>query len=67
MKDKQYVIKGQSPECTVHEWNGTGWSDEGKGKRYCENESHWLAREMNLDEFLDFVVWRDEVGSVVLR
>ena len=47
----QYHIKGISPECEEHYWNGTGWSD--RPKAFTQSDADRLERRINAEnEFI---------------
>ncbi len=59
MTAEKFVIYGQSPECTDHEWTGCGWGDIGTGKKMSDAESWLLERKINREGV--FTAWRNPV------
>jgi hypothetical protein len=58
----RYVIKGQSPDGVVYEWNA-GWSLQGNGSRYSRREAERVAKQVN--DGSQFIAWSEKAGSRV--
>ena len=57
--NNRFRIHGVSPEGTDHEWTGCGWSDEGNGKTYTDQDSYLLERRINrAGNMMEWTAWR---------
>ena len=57
MTNDRFRIHGVSPEGEDHEWTGSGWADEGKGKVYSDVDAWLLERRINRGT-CGWIAWR---------